>query len=92
VLLKSIIEVAIGIPSHATARINGQILGFARASTGRVGTSCERSSPGRRWADPIVELRSARAGVGTFVERAKPSLFACQHDRGAMGMLFRDSG
>ena len=74
VLLEPIMSVEIAVPSEATSRINamisqrrGQILGFD-ARPGWPGWDLVQARmPETEIGDLIVELRSATAGVGTFV-------------------------
>jgi len=74
VLLEPIMSVEIAVPSEATSRINamisqrrGQILGFD-ARPGWPGWDLVQAKmPETEIGDLIVELRSATAGVGTFV-------------------------
>ncbi|RIK97266.1 MAG: elongation factor G [Proteobacteria bacterium] len=76
VLLEPIFTVEIVCPSEATARVNailsgrrGQILGFDTREgwPGWDAVSC--AMPEAEISDLIVELRSATAGVGSFVRR-----------------------
>jgi elongation factor G len=74
VLLEPIMSVEIAVPNEATSRINalisqrrGQILGFD-ARPGWPGWDLVQAKmPETEIGDLIVELRSATAGVGTFV-------------------------
>ena len=74
VLLEPIMSVEIAVPNEATSRINalisqrrGQILGFD-ARPGWPGWDLVQARmPETEIGDLIVELRSATAGVGTFV-------------------------
>ncbi len=76
VLLEPILRVEIAVPSDATARANaivsqrrGQLMGFD-ARPGWPGWDLvEALIPEAEIGDLIVELRSATAGVGTFVSR-----------------------
>ncbi|MDX2258994.1 MAG: elongation factor G [Hyphomicrobiaceae bacterium] len=76
VLLEPVMEVAISVPSEATARINGmipqrrgQILGYD-AKEGWTGwDTLVALIPAAEMENLIVEVRSATAGVGTFTQR-----------------------
>ncbi len=73
VLLEPVMEVAIAIPSEATARVNGlipqrrgQILGFD-AKEGWIGWDVVSAYiPEAEMEDLIIEVRSVTGGVGTF--------------------------
>lgn len=76
VLLEPIMAVSIAVPSDATARVNGiipqrrgQILGYD-ARPGWPGWDViEAFMPASEIDDLIIELRSATAGVGTYVSK-----------------------
>ena len=76
VLLEPIMEVDITVPSEATARVNaiisqrrGQILGFDTRDGWTGWDTVQAHLPESEMADLIVELRSATAGVGTYVSK-----------------------
>ena len=76
VLLEPIMAIEIAVPNEATARVNsliaqrrGQIVGYD-ARPGWLGWDViEAHLPASETSDLIVELRSATAGVGTFVSK-----------------------
>jgi elongation factor G len=76
VLLEPIMQVEIAVPSEATSKVNtivsqrrGQILGFD-ARPGWTGWDVVQAQmPEAEMRDLIVELRSATAGVGSYVYR-----------------------
>lgn len=76
VLLEPVMAVDIAIPSDATARINGiipqrrgQILGFEPRENWPGWDVVHAQIPESEMDDLIVELRSATAGVGTYIAR-----------------------
>jgi elongation factor G len=74
VLLEPIMKVTVAVPTDATARVNaiisgrrGQLMGFD-ARPGWAGWDVVQAlMPEAEIADMIIELRSATAGVGTFI-------------------------
>ncbi|MCL4765735.1 MAG: elongation factor G [Hyphomicrobiaceae bacterium] len=76
VLLEPVMAVEIAVPSDATAKINGlipqrrgQILGFDSREGWPGWDVVQAHIPAAEMDDLIVELRSATAGVGTFMAR-----------------------
>src|SRR5690606_21444809 len=76
VLLEPVMHVEIMIPSDATSRINtlvsqrrGQILGFDAREGWPGWDTVQAQMPESEMRDMIVEIRSATAGVGTYVYR-----------------------
>jgi elongation factor G len=74
VLLEPILAVEIHVPSHATARVNqivtghrGQLLGFDAREGWAGWDTVKAHMPESEVASLIIEIRSATAGVGTFV-------------------------
>ncbi len=74
VLLEPILAVEIHVPNHATARVNqivtghrGQLLGFDAREGWPGWDTVKAHMPESEVASLIIEIRSATAGVGTFV-------------------------
>jgi elongation factor G len=74
VLLEPILAVEIHVPNHATARVNqivtghrGQLLGFDAREGWAGWDTVKAHMPESEVASLIIEIRSATAGVGTFV-------------------------
>lgn len=74
VLLEPILAVEIHVPSQATARVNqivtghrGQLLGFDAREGWAGWDTVKAHMPESEVASLIIEIRSATAGVGTFV-------------------------
>jgi elongation factor G len=76
VLLEPVMAVEIAVPSEATAKVNsivssrrGQILGFDSRPGWNGWDVVEANIPEAEIQNLIVELRSATAGVGTFIAK-----------------------
>ncbi|PTW59125.1 translation elongation factor 2 (EF-2/EF-G) [Breoghania corrubedonensis] len=76
VLLEPIMDVTLFCPSEATAKINaivssrrGQILGFDARPDWLGWDQVKATMPAAEIQDLIIEMRSATAGVGTFISR-----------------------
>ncbi len=76
VLLEPIMQVEIAVPSEATSKVNtivsqrrGQILGFDARPGWNGWDVVQAQMPEAEMRDLIVELRSATAGVGSYVYR-----------------------
>jgi elongation factor G len=74
VLLEPVMAVEIAVPSEATAKINGiissrrgQILGFDGRPDWPSWDLVQAQIPENELGDLIIEVRSATAGVGTFI-------------------------
>ncbi len=76
VLLEPVMHVEVMVPSEATAKVNamvsqrrGQILGFDARPGWPGWDTVQAQMPEAEMRDLIIELRSATAGVGTYVYR-----------------------
>jgi len=76
VLLEPIMAIQVAVPNDATARVNsliaqrrGQILGYDARPGWQGWDLVDARLPMAEMGDLIVDLRSATAGVGTFVAK-----------------------